>query len=169
LAADLFTRFLTLGPGRNFQELSRQTGLSAAALASLAQKERWIERAEEVDVRARLLYMDEAAASVAQVTRDQLAIAYQLQLKGLAALAQMPITSVRDALNAIKLSVEMQRKALYLDEQGTSTEEKVADLMVEKLKKIWVESKEEQPFSFDPSTSVKELGPPPKESEDVPA
>jgi hypothetical protein len=142
-----FTRFVAMGPSRSLGELARQLRVGVPELAALAHTEKWFERCAEIDKRAADHFMDDAAMTVAAVTKLQLQIAAEVQMKAMQAFRSLNFTRVEQVIAALKLSVEMQRKGLFLDDQQQSTEEKVSELLMRQLRPtVAVESK---PFLFD--------------------
>lgn len=151
---DLFTRYVSMGPSRSLGELAKQTGIGIAQLVDISTREKWHERCSEIDKKAAKLYEDDAALTVAAVTRTQLAIAAELQEKALLALRTLNFTRAEHVIQALKLSIEVQRKALFLDEQSVSAEERVADLLMQRLQKTSVKQIEAKPFVYDPNMQI---------------
>lgn len=151
---DLFTRYVTLGPSRSLGELARQTGIGIAQLVEISTRDKWHERCSEIDKKAAKLYEDDAALTVAAVTRTQLAIAAELQEKALLALRTLNFTRAEHVIQALKLSIEVQRKALFLDDERVSAEEKVADLIMQRIEQTTAKRIEAKPYVYDPNMAV---------------
>ncbi len=109
---DAFDFYFGLGPGRSYQAVAGEYGVTKRAVTKLAAKERWQDQIGALERKARE-NSDERKVDALQASHEQPLQALRVVLgKGLEGLRQMTIDSPRDAIRAIGLAVREIRVEL---------------------------------------------------------
>ncbi len=109
---DAFDFYFGLGPGRSYQAVAGEYGVTKRAVTKLAAKERWQDQIATLERKARE-NSDERKVDALQASHEQRLQALRMVLgKGLEGLRQMAIDSPRDAIRAIGLAVREIRVEL---------------------------------------------------------
>lgn len=133
MGSELFAKFVALGPGRTFAKLAKQCGMTISEVAGIAREEDWLGQCEKIDEQALKLVEQQAVQTVADVTIRHLQTGKALQEKAMEFLASFPMTRHTDALKALQLGVQMEREALRMDNDESTPDQKVAEIVVAKL------------------------------------
>ena len=109
---DAFDFYFGLGPGRSYQAVAGEYGVTKRAVTKLAAKERWQDQIATLERKARE-NSDERKVDALQASHEQRLQALRMVLgKGLEGLRQTTIDSPGDAVRAIGLAVREIRVEL---------------------------------------------------------
>ncbi len=104
LPPDAFETYAALGPDRSYQMVADRCGVSKAAVANRAQKERWQERVAELEEKVRQESEERAIDSLKAVHERQLKAARFLQAKAIEALQKLPAEKGIRAAGALNIA-----------------------------------------------------------------
>lgn len=107
---DAFSFYFALGPGRSYQAVAREYGVSRQAVAKHAEREGWAARLKEMDQKTRERAEQKAMETVAEMNERHLKIAKVIQGRALEALRQMPLQKAIDAVRALGVSIDIERR-----------------------------------------------------------
>ncbi len=135
LPRDAYDFYLGLGDARSYQAVADHFGVAKQTVTTRAVKEKWQERLDEVDRRAR----DEADRDF----QRELAAGRQLQFKtcrailakGVEGLKSIPMTSAMDAVRAIDMAMRNER--ILLGEPTDRTAVSVEEILRKEIRE-WV-------------------------------
>jgi hypothetical protein len=123
---DAFTYYFSLGEERSYKTLAKKYGCSERAVAKVASKEKWQNRLEDLEVKARAKSDQQILESLEQMNTRHIKTARMLQAKGIEALQGMQIDSVPDALKAVQVGLDKERLI-----RGEPSERTALDIMRE--------------------------------------
>ena len=83
IPADAFSYYFSLGPGRSYEAVAEKYGATKRGVADHAKRERWSQRIDELEQRARAQAEEQALESVAEMNLRHIREARFLQSKGL--------------------------------------------------------------------------------------
>jgi len=83
IPADAYSFYVSLGPGRSYEAVAEKYGATKRGVADHAKRERWPQRIEELERRAREQADEQALESVAEMNLRHIREARFLQSKGL--------------------------------------------------------------------------------------
>jgi hypothetical protein len=106
---DAFDRYLALGPSRSYSALAKTIGVSKQAVVQRATRERWKERALEIERKAREAADRKAVETLESMNARHLKIAQAMQSKALAALQSVVLNSGADAMRGLDMAVKLER------------------------------------------------------------
>ncbi len=109
LPSDAFEAYVALGPGRSYQAVASKFGVTKRAVTKLAAKERWQDRVEALETKARAASEQKTLESLEQMNTRHLKSLRVIQGKALEALKAMSIDSAMDAVRALDLSIKGER------------------------------------------------------------
>ena len=121
IPTDAFQVYLGLGTGRSYQAVANRFGVAKRSVTKLASREKWQQRLEEIEAKARQEAEQKAANSLANLTDRHLRTVRILGAKALQALKEMPIRSAGEAAKMLDISLRQERQLLGLE--GPSTVE----------------------------------------------
>ena len=106
---EAFQFYLGLGPDRSYQRVADQFGVSKRAVTKLAIRERWQERVEELERKAREGAEQKALESLEAMNLRHLKSLKVVQGKALEALRSMPLATAMEAVRALDMSIRQER------------------------------------------------------------
>jgi hypothetical protein len=106
---EAFQFYLGLGPDRSYQRVADQFGVSKRAVTKLAMRERWQERVEDLERKAREGAEQKALESLEAMNLRHLKSLKVVQGKALEALRSMPLATAMEAVRALDLSIRQER------------------------------------------------------------
>ena len=95
---DAFTFYLSLGRERSYQRVAEHYGATKRAVAMVAARERWQERAAELERKAQEKVNEKAQESIEEMNERHLKLARVVQAKALEALKRYPLETALQAV-----------------------------------------------------------------------
>ena len=111
LLPDAFAFYISLGPRRSYTAVAEKYGVSKRSVTSLAKREDWQRRVEEIDRKARESTDKRAVETIEEMNTRHLKSMKIVQGKALEALKARSIESAMDAVRALDLAVKQERLA----------------------------------------------------------
>jgi hypothetical protein len=109
LPQDAFSYYVALGPERSYLKVAQHYGTDKRTVTRHAVKERWSERLQEAEQKAREESEDDAVEILREMNARHLKIAKALQGKALEALRSLPIDRAADVIRALEIGVKQER------------------------------------------------------------
>ena len=106
---DAFAYYVSLGPGRSYEAVARQFGVSKRGVALYAKRENWQARLAEQERKAREAADQKALETLEAMNDRHLKTAKFLQSKGITALQNMAIDNPTSAVRAVIAGLEKER------------------------------------------------------------
>src|SRR5262249_15609510 len=106
---DAFSFYFSLGPVRSYDRVAAHYGATKRAVTRLAVKERWQERAAELERKARERANEKALESMEEMNDRHLKLMRVIQGKALEALKQFPLGTALAAVRALDTAVRQER------------------------------------------------------------
>ena len=124
---DAFFYYVGLGTGRSYQQVAEHYGVSKRAVVNLAVGERWQERVDELERKARQATNEKALETLEQMNERHLKAHRVIQGKALEALKQFPLDTAIAAVRALESSIRQERviRGEPGDRTATSIEETI--------------------------------------------
>lgn len=104
-----FELYVELGPGRSHQALAEKLGVSKKAVSRCAKREKWQERLEEVERKARERTDEKLVEEIEEMNLRHLKVLRFIQGRSIETMKSLPLTSAKDAVHAFLLSMEKER------------------------------------------------------------
>jgi hypothetical protein len=139
---DAFEFYMSLGPGRSYQAVAVKYAVSKRAVVDLAKRERWQDRATDIEQKARQAAVEKTQETLEAVNARHLKVLRAVEGKAVEALMRMSITSPADVLRAIDLALRQER--LILGEPSARTAVTVEDLIKREYQE-WLTHEDEAP------------------------
>jgi hypothetical protein len=105
---EAFAVYLNMGPNRSYQAVADHFKVSKAAITARAVEEKWAERLEEAERKAKETSEAKAVESLQEMSERHLRIVRVIQARALEALKVMPIHSANAAVRALVESVKLE-------------------------------------------------------------
>lgn len=109
IGADAFAYYMSLGPSGSYEAVAQKYGVSKRAVVKLARKERWQEKLEEIQKKARQGATEKALESLSAMNDRHLKSLRFLQSKAIEALRSMPLDTAIAAARALDLAIRNER------------------------------------------------------------
>lgn len=109
LPPEAFSYYVALGPGRSYQAVATQYGVSKQAITKAAQRESWQDRLQEAERKAREGVDERVVETLEAMNERHLKTLRLIQRKALEALASMPLTTAMEAVRALDISIGKER------------------------------------------------------------
>lgn len=109
LPAEAFADYVALGPARSYRAIAERYGVSKKAVTQRALKERWQERAAEIEQKAAQAGEQKAAEGLAETNDRHQKIVRAITGKALEALRGMPLRTAMDAVRSLNLAIRLER------------------------------------------------------------
>lgn len=109
LPKDAFDVYMSLGPGRSYKAVADHFGVSKRAVTSRATKEKWQERATEIETKARQGAEQRLVETLEDMNTRHLKSLRVVQARAVEALRGMPLQSAMEAVRALDLSIRQER------------------------------------------------------------
>jgi hypothetical protein len=106
---DAFEFYVAIGPTRSYTKVAEHYAVTKRAVTAHAKRERWPERLQEAEAKAREQSQEKATEVLAEMDERHLKVARALQGKALAALRDMPLEKATDVIKALELGVKQER------------------------------------------------------------
>ena len=104
-----FEHYYGLGPGRSYQAVADEYGVTKQAVGKIAKREGWAERVRGIDADSKKKVDQQLAETVEDMNSRHLKMLKIVQAKGLEALKTKPLSSAMEAVRAIEMSVRQER------------------------------------------------------------
>lgn len=104
-----FELYVELGPGRSHQALAEKLDVSKKAVSRCAKRERWQERLEEIERKARERTDEKLVEEIEEMNLRHLKVLRFIQGRSIETMKSLPLTSAKDAVHAFLLSMEKER------------------------------------------------------------
>jgi transposase len=109
LPSDAFEVYMGLGPDRSYQAVADHFGVSKRAVTNRATKERWQQRAAEIEAKARQGAEQRLVETLEDMNTRHLKSLRVVQARALEALRAMPLQSAMEAVRALDVSIRQER------------------------------------------------------------
>ncbi len=109
LPVDAFTYYMALGPDRSYSAVAEHFKVSKRTVTSTAARERWQERAADIEAKARAKTDEQIVDTVGEMNTRHLKVYRFVQSKALETLKSTPIDNAADAVRAIEMSLKGER------------------------------------------------------------
>jgi hypothetical protein len=126
----LFTRWVAMGGSRSLTLVAQQAGIQPTELVIHAKKFGWQGRLVDTLNRARAISEDALTVAIADINRRQITALRELGARAIEHLRTAVFDKNSDAIRALVLAIEWERKILGI---GEKTED-VATVLAERLK-----------------------------------
>jgi transposase len=127
LPVDAFDFYFALGPGRSYQAVATRYGTTKRAVTNLAVRERWQERAVELEQKARESAAKKTMETLEEVNLRHLKVLRTLEAKAIEGMRNLSIETPADILRALDLALKQTR--LILGEPSERTAISVEDVI----------------------------------------
>jgi hypothetical protein len=112
LPVDAFDFYFALGPGRSYQAVATRYGTTKRAVTNLAVRERWQERAAELEQKARESAAKKTMETLEEVNLRHLKVLRTLEAKAIEGMRNLSIDTPADILRALDLALRQTRVIL---------------------------------------------------------
>ena len=109
LPTDAFDVYMSLGPARSYQAVADHFGVSKRAVTNRATKERWQQRAGELEAKARQGAEQRLVETLEDMNTRHLRSLRVVQARAIEALRNHPLESAMDAVRALDISIRQER------------------------------------------------------------
>ena len=141
IPTDAFAYYLALGAGRSYGQVAEHYQVSKTAIANLAAKEKWRERALEHERRAQETSAARATETLEDLNDRHLRMLRAIQQKALATLKQMPLSTAMEAVRALELSIKQERLVLGEPTERTASQ---IESMIKREGERWLRHAEDR-------------------------
>lgn len=138
LPKDAFDVYMSLGPGRSYKAVADHFGVSKRAVTNRATKEKWQERATEIETKARQGAEQRLVETLEDMNTRHLKSLRVVQARAIEALRGMPLQSAMEAVRALDLSIRQER--LIRGEPSERTALQVEEVIKREYQRWMVES-----------------------------
>ena len=109
LPSDAFDCYVNLGPGRSYQAVAEQFGVTKRAVTKRASQEGWQKRVHDLEAQARHNAEQRTLESLEEMNVRHLKSLRVIQGKALEALRNMPLATAMEAVRSLDLAVRQER------------------------------------------------------------
>ncbi len=109
LPQDAFEVYMGLGPDRSYQTVADHFGVTKRAVTNRATKERWQQRAAEIEAKARQGAEQRLVETLEDMNTRHLKSLRIVQARALEALRAMPLQSAMEAVRALDVGIRQER------------------------------------------------------------
>lgn len=109
LPTDAFDVYMSLGPARSYQAVADHFGVSKRAVTNRATKERWQQRAGDLEAKARQGAEQRLVETLEDMNTRHLRSLRVVQARAIEALRNHPLESAMDAVRALDISIRQER------------------------------------------------------------
>ena len=117
---DAFEFYHCLGPGRSYQAVADEYGVTKRAVTDFAKRERWRQRLEAIEREARERSDKKIAETIEEIRGRHLKTLRAMNARALSALQQFPLNSGMEAMRAAEMVIKLER--LIVGEPSERTE-----------------------------------------------
>jgi len=112
LPPEAFDYYVNLGSSRSYAEVARKYNCAKKSVTKKAVKERWQERVQEIEAKARESAEAKAADSLENLNTRHLRTLRFIEAKAIEALKSMPLRSAIDAVRALGIAIRQERELM---------------------------------------------------------
>ena len=141
LPKDAFDVYMSLGPARSYQAVADHFGVSKRAVTNRATKERWQQRATEIETKARQGAEQRLLETLEDMNARHLKSLRVVQARAIEALRGMPLESAMEAVRALDISIRQER--LIRGEPSERTALQVEEVIKREYQRWMVEDGED--------------------------
>ena len=109
LPSDAFEVYMGLGPDRSYQAVADHFGVTKRAVTNRATKERWQQRASELEAKARQGAEQRLVETLEDMNTRHLKSLRAVQARALEALRSYPLQSAMEAVRALDMGIRQER------------------------------------------------------------
>ncbi len=131
---EFFVQYVSMGSGRRYGALAKETGVPTSELIRHATKFLWRERIALIHNEVNSRTHEELVESLAEVNSRHISNLKKLQEKAMRFLEHSPLTKPQDAIKLVGMAIKMEREAYGLDKN--SEQSRLQDLLEKKLEKL---------------------------------
>ncbi len=106
---DAFEFYHSLGPGRSYQAVADEYGVTKRAVTDFAKRERWSQRLEAIEREARERSDKKIAETLEEIRGRHLKTLRAMNARALSALQQFPLNSGMEAMRAAEMVIKLER------------------------------------------------------------
>jgi len=106
---DAFYYYVSLGPQASYEEVAKRYGVTKRAVVRVGAKERWQERAADLENEARARSRERAIESLEAMNERHLKSVRVVQARAIEALRAMPLDTAMGAVRALDLAIKQER------------------------------------------------------------
>lgn len=106
---DAFEIYMSLGPDRSYQAVADRLGVSKRAVTDRAAKERWKEKVDQIEAKARKGAEQRMIETLEEMNSRHMKSLRLVQARAIEALRGMTLESAMDAVRALDLAVRQER------------------------------------------------------------
>ena len=117
---DAFEFYHSMGPGRSYQAVADQYGVTKRAVTDFAKREGWSQRLEAIEREAREQSDKKIAETLEEIRNRHLKTLRAMNARALSALQQFPLNSGMEAMRAAEMVIKLER--LIVGEPSERTE-----------------------------------------------
>jgi hypothetical protein len=131
---EFFVQFVSMGAGRRYGALAKETGVPTSELIRHASKFLWRERIALIHSEVNTRTHEDLVESLADVNKRHVTKLKALQEKAFEFLDKHPLVKAQDAIKLVGMAIKMEREAYGLDKN--SEQSRLQDLLEAKLEKL---------------------------------
>ena len=109
---DCFAYYVALGPQRSYEEVAKRYSVHKRTVARTADRERWPERLEAIETKARAAIDARLVHEMKQMDEDHLALLAEIRRRAVEAIAAHPLSSAIEGLRAAEAAIKLERLIL---------------------------------------------------------
>lgn len=104
-----FDYYVSLGPSRSYENVAQKFGATKRSVTKRAAQDRWQERIQEIERKARESASQIASETFEGMTARHLRTIHFIQSRALQALKEAPIKNAVDAVRALDIAIRQER------------------------------------------------------------
>ena len=109
LPNDAFDYYVSLGPGRSYETVAEQYGVSKRTVTKRASREGWQKRLTDLEAQARHNAEQRTLESLEEMNVRHLKSLRVIQARALEALRNMPLATAMEAVRSLDLAIRQER------------------------------------------------------------
>jgi hypothetical protein len=109
LPIDAFQHYLALGPARSYQAVADHFQVSKQAVTGLAKRERWQQRARELEQKTLERAEKKVGETLEQMTERHIKMLHTIAVRALDTLKKMPLETAAQAVRALDTVITQER------------------------------------------------------------
>ncbi len=104
-----FEHYYGLGPGRSYQAVADEYGVTKRAVTDLARREGWSERLRAIEKEARERSDAKLVETLEEMNDRHLKLVRAIQVRAIEAIKAMPIATAMEAARALDMTIKQER------------------------------------------------------------
>ncbi len=104
-----FEHYYGLGPGRSYQAVADEYGVTKRAVTDLARREGWSERLRAIEKEARERSDAKLVETLEEMNDRHLKLVRVVQVRAIEAMKAMPIATAMEAARALDMTIKQER------------------------------------------------------------